>query len=467
MKNKLIKNTIIVALGKFGTQLLIFLLLPVYTTYLTTDEYGTYDLVISIISFLAPIVTISLEESIFRFLVDTNSNRKKKYIISQVMIYTIISAIVISIITVIILNFTTLKDISILIILYLLSYVMMAIINAFIRGSGDIKLFSILNFIIGFLTLSLNILLIVFFKVGMVGLLWSFIIANSIGIIYIFFRKKLYNYISFKLFEKNIMKEMLKYSIPLVPNAISWNVINLSDRLIIVNFLGTSENGIYSIANKFPTIINTLYTFFNTAWVEAAAKAVKNKDVSKYYNYVHENLKKFLFSMTLLLLTVMPILFPILINDSYKDAYQYIPILLIATYFSNISMFYGGIYTAYKDTKIIGKSTIISAIINLGINLLLIKFIGIYAAAISTLISTFSVYLYRRHSLKKYIKLEEDKGQVYNITILGFTIYAYYNTNNWIKIIIGIIVILFSIYKNKEFLKILLEKFKNILKRIK
>ena len=109
------------------------------------------------------------------------------------------------------------------------------------------------------------------------------------------------------------------------------------------------------------------------------------------------------------MIAFMPIVFRILINKNYYSAIYYVPILLLATYFANISGFYGGIFTAYKDTKIMGTTTVVAAIINLGVNIAMIRIFGIYAAAISTLVANFTVYIYRRIKVGKYIKYLFDE----------------------------------------------------------
>ena len=84
----------------------------------------------------------------------------------------------------------------------------------------------------------------------------------------------LLKFIDVKLINKKLMKEMLVYSIPLIPHSLSWTIINLSDRVIITSALGPASNGIYAVSNKFPTIINTVYNYFAIAWKESAAKAL-------------------------------------------------------------------------------------------------------------------------------------------------------------------------------------------------
>ena len=88
------------------------------------------------------------------------------------------------------------------------------------------------------------------------------------------------------------MKEMLVYSIPLIPHSLSWTIINLSDRVIITSALGPASNGIYAVSNKFPTIINTVYNYFAIAWKESAAKALHEDDSNKYYNRIYPICRK-------------------------------------------------------------------------------------------------------------------------------------------------------------------------------
>ena len=109
------------------------------------------------------------------------------------------------------------------------------------------------------------------------------------------------------------------------------------------------------------------------------------------------------------LIAVMPFAFPILVDSSYNEAYIYIPILVISIYYTNMSNFFGGIFGAYKDTKIMGTTTIVAAIINIAINLIFIPKFGIYAAVFSTLISNIIIYWYRRQKLKMYIKVTQKK----------------------------------------------------------
>ena len=462
-KKQLMKNTIIIAIGKLSTQIISYLLLPLYTSQLDPSEYGNYDFICTLSVFLCPIITLLMEESMFRYLIDADSKVQRKKIITQTIIYTFFGTVLFTIIAALIMGFGT--DYTPMyitaIITFVISNILIGLSNALSRGLGKIKLYSVSNFILGISTIILNIVFILALNAGAEGLLWANTIANVFTAIVILAILKLPKYIG--KIDKPLMKDMIKYSIPLVPNSISWSIINMSDRIILTQMVSSAANGIYAMANKFPNIINVLYGYFYTAWKESAAKIVKEDNKNQYYNSIYHDAKRFLYAVTICLIAVMPFAFPIFINEAYDEAYVYIPIVMIATYYSNLSSFYGGIFSAYKDTKIMGTTTIVAAVINLVIDLLLVNSLKIYAACFSTLIANLIVYFYRKKKLKKYLKLKELKwqGPMLFLAIICLAYYAKYIPgvgNNavllWtINVISLVIAVLYSLLNNWKFIK--------------
>ena len=462
-KKQLMKNTIIIAIGKLSTQIISYLLLPLYTSQLDPSEYGNYDFICTLSIFLCPIITLLMEESMFRYLIDADSKVQRKKIITQTIIYTFFGTVLFTIIAALIMGFGT--DYTPMyitaIITFVISNLLIGLSNALSRGLGKIKLYSVSNFILGISTIILNIVFILALSAGAEGLLWANTIANAFTAIVILAILKLPKYIG--KIDKPLMKDMIKYSIPLVPNSISWSIINMSDRIILTQMVSSAANGIYAMANKFPNIINVLYGYFYTAWKESAAKIVKEDNKNQYYNSIYHDAKRFLYAVTICLIAVMPFAFPIFINEAYDEAYVYIPIVMIATYYSNLSSFYGGIFSAYKDTKIMGTTTIVAAVINLVIDLLLVNTLKIYAACFSTLIANLIVYFYRKKKLKKYLKLKELKwqGPMLFLALICLAYYAKYIPgvgNNtvllWtINVISLVIAVLYSLLNNWKFIK--------------
>ena len=456
-EKELIKNTFIIAMGKFSTQIVSFLLVSLYTAKLTTQEYGSYDLIVTIITFITPFITLTLEESMFRFLIDAKNKREEKSIITQTVL-TILTMLSIACLII----FFIIKLFSInttkFFIPYVIAVVLMAMMNALVRGLGKIKLYSLSNFILSILTIVLNIVLILGTNLKVDGLLLSVIIANLVMVVFLSVRLHLRRYINPKLVNKKLMKDMLSYSIPLIPHSLSWTIINLSDRVIVTSFLGAASNGIYAISNKFPTIINTVYNYFAIAWKESAAKALHSDESSKYYNKIYVSLRNLVYSATVVVIAAIPFIFNILINKSYSEAYLYIPILVFSVYFSNMASFYGGIFSAYKQTKIIGSTTLVAAVINLAINLIFIKLFGIYAAAISTLISSVFLYVYRKKKIYELVNLKHSKDL--NITILTTIVVflAYYSGSIFFKLGALLFAIGYAVIMNKDTIRFILKK---------
>lgn len=449
-KKQLLKNTAIIAIGKLSTQIVSFLLLPLYTAKLSTEEFGTYDFFVTLSVFLLPIITLLMEESMFRFLIDADDLKSKKRTITATIVYTTVGTVIFTILAAIIMGIIH-YEYAVIFIIFIISNILLGLSNALSRGMGKVNLYSLSNFILGVITIILNILFIVTFKLGVNGLLWSNIIANTATAVIMFYKLHLPQFVSKKDFSRETLGKMIRYSAPLVPNNLSWVIISLSDRLMLTQMIGADANGIYAVANKFPNIVYTCYGFFSTAWKESAARILKEENKSQYYNSIYKDVKFFLKAIVLGLIAIMPLAFPLLVNESYNDAYKYIPILIISIYYTNMSNFYGGIFTAYKNTKIMGSTTAVAAVINIVINIIFIPKFGIYAATFSTLISNIVVYFYRRYKIMDYIKLKEKFNYVFWI-LLVITLITYYKNNMILNIIVFLLVVAYCIFTNKNFI---------------
>lgn len=458
----LLKNTMILSIGTILPKLAVFITLPIYTKYLSKAEYGTYDLISSVILFLVPLITLQIQDGIFRFLLDEKDNINKSKIITTTTIFVMGISTIVGII-----SYFLLKSVEpilrLLIVAYFFVYIILQVIMQIARGIGENKKYSIVSIINSFFNIILVIPLIVFMKLGINGLMLSLTVAIFISIIYITKSINLFKYLKFKYWDFNYLKEIIKYSIPMVPNSIAWWIINLSDRLIITKQIGIEQNAIYAASNKIPSIYNIAYTTFNLAWQESATIEKDSNDVSKYYSDVFNRLLEFLLGAILVIISVSPIIFNILIDDSYKDALLQMPILFLALFFLSFANFYGGIYVALKETKKVAVSSFIAAIINIVINVLLIKKIGLYAASISTLISYIFIAIYRAIDLKKYFKIEYNYKKILFSIILLVIECLIININNWIFYIINIIITsLIFVLLNKTKLLYIMRKTKLI-----
>lgn len=447
----LLKNTAIVTFGKICTQLITFLLLPVYTAVLTNEEYGIVDLLNTLVSLFIPIVTLQIEQGVFRFLIDCRDNEKEqKKIISTTIIFVFKQLAIYLIIFALACRFIN-NPYKFFLLSNLIATVFSSILLQTCRGLGDNSRYTIGSFISGFFTVVLNVFFIVALKLGAYGMLIATFIGNLICVIYVIFSKKIFKLISNKCYNKEKLKEILKYSIPLVPNIISWWVVNASDRSIVTYFLGIGENGIYATSNKFAGVFTTLYSVFNLTWTESASINIESEDKNEFFSNILDIVIRIFGSLVIGVIAVLPFVFSILINEKFNSSYYQIPILLLASLFNILVSFVGSIYVAKKKTTEIAKTSIFAAIINILTNIVFIKKIGLYAASISTLVAYMSMCIYRFIDSRKYVILNIKRGLFLSIVImLVLSITGYYINNAYLSIVILTTVLFYAIYINRK-----------------
>lgn len=446
---ELVRKTGIISLGKISTQVVSFFLLPLYTARLNAEDYGNFDLIVTMAAFFCPLLTMLMEESMFRFLVDAKDEDEKEKIISQTFIFCVFNgAIVCSIVFAVckFVNYTYATEF----ILYLMILFLVALSNALSRGLGKIGLYSLSNFISSVIVILLNLFFILAMNWEFKALFVSNVSANLIASIFVMLRLGVWKYIKLSAIDKKLMKEMLRYSMPLVPNSISWSIINASDRLVITGFLGVSSNGLYSVANKFPGLINNFFSFFNIAWREVSAKIVNDNDVEEF-DRVFKAVRNGLISITIVLIGCIKIIYPFFINEAYQSSISYVPILAIAVYYLCISAFYGGVFTAYKDTNIIGQTSLLGAIINLAVDLVLVRSIGIYAAAISTLFAAYFMCIYRKLKMQKYLKIG-FKSDIVEAVLFAIGLVWFHVDNNFLNIMFASVSVITAIIVSRSFI---------------
>ena len=453
-KKQLAKNTLIIFFGRVGTQFISYFLLPLYTSYLITSEYGLVDLIQTYVTLLVPVITLELEMSIFRFLVDSrekeNDTRK---LISNNFYVLGISLSVFTILYVIATFFFTIPF-PVLILFDILVCVLSGNFLQIARGFGRTVDFSISCILTGITTIICNIIFIVGFHMQAEGMILSMMLANLVCTLYLFIRLKLYRYINLDLVDKKLIKDMNRYSIPLIPNGVSWWIVNASDRTIISWVLGASFNGLYAISNKFPTIISSLTGIFNLSWAESAALHINSPDRDEFFSDITNTVIKLFTSLGVGMIACMPFIFPLFINHKYAEAYQYIPFLVLGTVFNVAICLYSQVYLAKKLPKQVAGTAILGAIINILINVVFIRSIGLYAAAISTMISYFVMLLYRHIDLKKYITIKIEKGLVLKtVLIFAFAIFFYYYNHLIGNIFSLVVVCIYAFLLNRSLLK--------------
>lgn len=465
-EKSLVKNTVIISIGIICTKLITFLLLPIYTGVLSTEEYGIVDLINTLTILVIPIVTFQVEQAVYRDLIEKrdNSIEIKKTISNG--FFSICYQSLLFLILFLICSLFINNQYKYYILLIIFFNIFSSLFMQIARGLGNNKAYAISGFINALITIIFSVLFLIIIKLNVLGMLIGLMAGHFSSMIYLFISLKIHKFIDYKTFKYERVKKLWKYSLPLVPNAISWWVFGSSDRVIVSIILGLSMNGILSAASKFSAMYVTIYNIFNVSWIESISLHINDKDISFFFSKMFNIVMKLFISLSLIFISVMPFLYPIMINADYQYGIQIVPILMLGSLFNVIVGLISSIYIAKKNTKAIANTSIISAITNIIIHLILIKYIGLYAAAISTFFSYFIMAIYRINDInKRYFKIHIDKKALFLSCIMMVVVFAaFYLNNKYINVISIIISLTFSILMNYNSLG---QLFKLIINKLK
>lgn len=405
----LAKNTLIIAFGKISTQFVAFALLPLYTYFLSPAEYGLVDLAVTYLVLLVPALTLQTEMASFRFLVDARADAAKRVaVVSNIFYITVpiivLAAIVFAVVSAV-LHFAYFEEL----LLAGLSLFAVNFLLQIARGLGENKQFSIASLIVGLTTAITAVLFIAVLGWRIEGMLLSLAVANFMGALYLLLRLKVYRYFKLSARDSALQREILGYSLPLVPNGAAWWVINISDRTIVTVILGAAANGIYSVASKYGAILSSAFSIFNMSWTESASLHINAPDRDAFFSKVYNTSVRLFGALGLCLIAVIPFIFPLLVNDAFREAYLYIPILVVGAFFNAIVALYSAIYIAKKQTKQVMNTSLVAAGLNIALTIGLMPFFGLYAAAFATAAAFLAMAIYRHHDSKKYVTIRYEK----------------------------------------------------------
>lgn len=424
--NSLTKNTIMLSIGTILTKCLSFIMVPLFSRWLSAEDYGSFDLLCTYVTLLVPFIGLATNQALFRLAQDAKTKEGvAKYTTNSLFVFTL--NIILSFVCCTALKIVINYDIAYCFFFLLASETLLTYFRGFLRAIRRLDIYSFASAISTVFSAIFVTFLIKFLGLKLEGIIIGYAIGYTAGCIIIVFWSRYYEYFKPKSISLNVLKEMIGYSYPLIPNTIGWWVINVSDRLIIKLFLGPVSNGIYAIAYKIPNILSSIFDVFNVSWQQAAVESLDSKEKLSYYNSVLNKLIRILTSLCCLILSTNFVLFRFVFDTKYITSHLYSPILVAGVIFTSLSQFFGGLQISLKRPKENGVTTVIGAISNVVVHLIFVNFIGLYAAAISTLFSQIVVCTTRFCKLRDKISFKIEKPTVFCIfAFLYFNICAYF-----------------------------------------
>lgn len=396
--NRLLKGILIYAVGDFGSKILTFLIVPLYTYYISPESMGTYDILLNTVGLLSPLITLQISDAAYRWLVDPDEENAP-YIRAtlQLLLHNcLLAAFVILVIN----RFVSIPY-CLYFLLTLLTTRCLNTVKKLVRGVGNQKLFAVSGIVYTLVYLALNIVQIVYLGRGVHSLFTSAVLANLLTLAFLFLSERQLRVNLLQKPEIKRLQAMLRYSTPLVPNLLNWWVINSSDRYIVRYFLGLAANGILSIAGKFPTALDMVIGLFSTSWqdISIADRGEIDGGENAYYSGVFRSLYRLTLSLLWFLIPVTKVYILLTMEKGYAGAADIVAFYYLGSVFRGFSSFYGVGYLRSGHTRKAFQTSVVAAVVNVVVHLGTISFLGLQAAPLSTFIAFFTMWIIRqRHN---------------------------------------------------------------------
>lgn len=404
---KLLSDTVLFTLSSFGSKILVFFLVPLYTNILAAEQYGIVDTVTTMTNLLVPVLTLLISEAVLRFALD-DSKSKQQVLSAGLLLIAISSVLMLCVWPFVELiggRWSFLGDYWLWIVgVYVLNALNHCLSN-YTRGLDKTRLFAVSGILYTAVLIAANLFFLLVLRMQAEGYLLAIMIADTICI----FHKILWGKFGKQLVKpscsKKLLGEMLHYSIPMIPTTVAWWVMQLSDKYVIIAFCGVAASGVYSIAYKIPSIMSAITTVFTQAWQISAIKSHGDEDNEKFVSTVYGYVTVFIIAISSGLILFSKHLGYMLFAGEYFGAWTYVPILIVAYMFSGLSGVLASVYSASKKTGMLFVSTSVGAVLNIILNIVLIPIYGVVAAAYTTLVGFFVTWLVRTVNVRRLLKI--------------------------------------------------------------
>ena len=411
---KLISNTVIFAVGTFSSKVLVFLLMPLYTSVLSNAEYGVTDLLVQTGNLLLPLVSLGVVNAVVRFGLDRSVHKTDVFSTGLLTIFCGFGVL---------LAFWPLLDRveaisghTGLIYAFVLMSSLRSLCSHFTRARGLVRLYAFDGILSTVTTILFNVLFLVGLGWGVSGYVLAMVCSDFISVVFLFAVGRLSRLVSIGRLDGKTVKAMLKYAVPMIPNTMFWWITNVSDRYIVTALCGEAANGLYAVAYKIPSVVVLISGIFMDAWQLSAVTEEKAR--SRFFTKVFRSYSALIMMAASGIILVCKLMTKLLVSDEFYASWQYIPLLVLATAFSCLVNFLGSVYMVKKKSLLSLVTTAAGAGLNIALNFLLIPVMGVNGAALATFASYLFVFLLRAVTARWFLFIDYGAAKLAVNTLL-------------------------------------------------
>ena len=427
----LFKDSVIYGSGRALQKLLMALLLPLYTAFLTPADYGILGMVVTVTTFLDVFVTLGFDVAFSRFYFDDTSPEGRRKVVTNVFyVSTVYPAILIGTCAVIMPYLAP----------WLLGeeysagdwkYFVVALVTLFFTNLNDLPFhllrlehkpwrFTTYIFARIAVQIPLSVLFVAVYDWGAMGVLAANLftaVALQIALLPIYVGKLN------RLPEPKVLRPMLAFAVPALFTGLSFYWLKLSDRFFLLHYQGKAEVGLYTVANSLAQPLYLVLMAFRMAWPQWHFSKLGDRALHKRLVARSSTYFLLLNGLALVLIgALLPLLTHVLLNERYWSVAP-------TTFVLSMSISIYGIYFIFwvganvaKKNQMIPVFFAISSAVNIGLNFLFVPEYGMWAAAWNTVVGytilAATIYFYSR----RYYPIPYEWPRL--VKLLGATVLA-------------------------------------------
>ena len=428
----LLGNTLVFALGGLAIKAVSLVLMPLYTTALTAGEYGTAELLNSAIEIVLPLLSLGVVEALYRFSIDDDVPKDELFAGSLVvlgggLVCTGVACALGS-------ALWNMEHAGSFFVLFCSVCVFKAT-TQLARGLGHVRRFVLYGLINALAMVVSTYLLLVRAHLGVEGYLWSFTIGYLVGGLVAFLGSAEYRLLAPFRFDRALLRRMLVYSLPLVPNLLSWWLVSVSGRYVVLWGSGVVAAGLFTAASKMPALVNIVASVFQQAWQYSTAREINSPDRGAFFGVVMRGYSLATLTVAGLVIALNRPISRVMLQAEFAEGWRYVPLLMLVASFGVISIFFESFYQALKNSGVLMASTALGAVVNVVLGVALVPFMGPWGAGLAGAVAYMLVLVVRARDLRRRINLPIDRLRLtYQLALLiSITACMSFDGGSWLN----------------------------------
>ena len=439
----LLGNTLVFALGGLAIKAVSLVLMPLYTTALTAGEYGTAELLNSAIEIVLPLLSAGVVEALYRFSIDDDVPKDELFADSLVVLGGgVVCAGAACALGHVLWNMEHAGSFFVL----FCSVCVFKATTQLARGLGHVRRFVAYGLINALAMVVSTYLLLVRAHLGVEGYLWSFTIGYLVGGLVAFLGSAEYRLLAPFRVDRDLLRRMLVYSLPLVPNLLSWWLVSVSGRYVVLWGSGVVAAGLFTAASKMPALVNIVASVFQQAWQYSTAREINSPDRGAFFGVVMRGYSLATLTVAGLVIALNRPISRVMLQAEFAEGWRYVPLLMLVASFGVISIFFESFYQALKNSGVLMASTALGAGVNVILGVALVPFMGPWGAGLAGAVAYMLVLVVRARDLRRRINLPIDRLRLtYQLALLiSITACMSFDGGSWLSAAVWVCLILLA-----------------------